>query len=149
MQVNYIGAVQMTQCVVKGMKSRNEGKILFISSDAGLCGVFGFTSYSATKFALRGLAEALAMEVLNIIFSIRWYNIGKKIFIWQLKPYNVTVTVSCPPDTETPGFVDENKDKPDETRLISETAGLCSAESVANSSLLDTLVKSNKLWYGI
>ena len=70
MRVNYIGAVQMTQCVVKGMKSRNEGKILFISSDAGLCGVFGFTSYSATKFALRGLAEALAMEVFNIIFSI-------------------------------------------------------------------------------
>ena len=65
MQVNYIGAVQVTHCIVPGMKGRREGKIVFVSSQAGLSGIFGFTAYSASKFALRGLAEALAMEVIQ------------------------------------------------------------------------------------
>lgn len=118
MRINYLGSVQVSRCVVDGMKSRRDGRILFISSDAGLGGVFGYTAYSATKFALRGLAEALSME---------------------LKPYRVTVTVSFPPDTDTPGFAIENEDRPDETRLISEAAGVCSAETVARACLSDTM----------
>lgn len=42
----------------------------------------------------------------------------------QLKPHGITVTVCYPPDTQTPGFQEENKTKPVETRLISEAAGL-------------------------
>jgi hypothetical protein len=29
----------------------------------------------------------------------------------QMKPYNIYVTVAYPPDTDTPGFVEENKTK--------------------------------------
>lgn len=29
----------------------------------------------------------------------------------QVKPYNVYVTVAYPPDTDTPGFAEENKTK--------------------------------------
>jgi len=118
MDVNFMGAVQLAHCVVSGMKGRRDGRILFVSSQAGLSGIFGFTAYSASKFALRGMAEALAME---------------------LKPYKVTVTVSFPPDTETPGFAKENETKPEETRLISESAGLYSPDSVAQACLTDTL----------
>ena len=41
-----------------------------------------------------------------------------------MKPLGITVTVGLPPDTDTPGFVEENKSKPRETKLISESAGL-------------------------
>ena len=41
-----------------------------------------------------------------------------------MKPYNVSVTVSVPPDTDTPGYAEENKTKPTETALISAAAGL-------------------------
>jgi 3-dehydrosphinganine reductase len=72
------------------MKQRKFGRILFVSSQAGQIGIFGYTAYSATKFALRGFAEALQME---------------------LKPYGIYVTLSYPPDTDTPGFKEELKDK--------------------------------------
>ncbi len=50
--------------------------------------------------------------------------------------------MSFPPDTDTPGFAEENKDKPEETRLISEAAGLFSPETVAKTLLNDSLVIS-------
>ena len=73
MDVNYIGAVQVAHCVIGSMKGRREGKILFVSSQAGLSGIFGFTAYSATKFALRGMAESLAMEVLSTTDTCQAY----------------------------------------------------------------------------
>ena len=39
--------------------------------------------------------------------------------------------MNCPPDTDTPGFAIENQTKPEETHLLSETAGLYSPSSVA------------------
>jgi 3-dehydrosphinganine reductase len=45
------------------MKERGEGKIVITSSQAGLIGIYGFSVYSATKFGLRGFAEAILMEV--------------------------------------------------------------------------------------
>ena len=53
------------------------------------------------------------------------------------------MTVSYPPDTDTPGFAEENKDKPEETRLISESAGLFSPETVAKALLNHSLVRCN------
>ncbi|KAL8182598.1 UNVERIFIED_CONTAM: hypothetical protein K2H54_058510 [Gekko kuhli] len=90
MSVNYLGSVYPTHAVITTMKERRMGRIVFVSSQAGQLGLFGFTAYSATKFALRGLAEALQMEV---------------------KPYNVYITVAYPPDTDTPGFAEESKTK--------------------------------------
>lgn len=90
MRVNYLGGVYCTKSVVDSMKSRKFGRILFVSSQAGQIGVYGYTAYSATKFAIRGLAEALQME---------------------LKPFNIYISVSYPPDTDTPGFKEELKDK--------------------------------------
>ena len=44
-------------------------------------GLHGYTGYSVSKYGLRGLAEVLQMEV---------------------KPYNIGVSISFPPDTDTP-----------------------------------------------
>lgn len=117
--LNYISAVQATRAVLPQMKEMGRGRIVFVSSQAGQLGLFGFTAYSASKFALRGLAESLQMEV---------------------KPYNVFLTLAFPPDTDTPGFEQEKESKPEETHLISETAGLFSPEHVASIILRDTVI---------
>uniref|UniRef100_A0A8C1YGE2 3-dehydrosphinganine reductase n=2 Tax=Cyprinus carpio TaxID=7962 RepID=A0A8C1YGE2_CYPCA len=113
------GSVYPTRAVITTMKERRMGRIMFVSSQAGLIGLFGYTAYSPSKFALRGLAEALQME---------------------MKPYNIYVTVAYPPDTDTPGFAEENKTKPLETRLISETSGVCQPEQVAKVVVKDALI---------
>ena len=118
MDVNFIGSCFVTRAVVPSMKSQNWGRIVFTSSQAGLLGVYGYAAYSASKFALRGFAETLRAEV---------------------KPYNVQVTIAFPPDTDTPGFAEEEKTKPMETRLISESSGLVSPELVAKAIVADML----------
>lgn len=59
------------------MKHKGYGTIVITSSLASFCGIYGLSVYSATKFALRGFAEALCMEVsefcinffLRLLFS--------------------------------------------------------------------------------
>jgi 3-dehydrosphinganine reductase len=62
-ELNFLGSVNVTKAAITGMKENNGGRIVFISSQAGQVGVFGYTAYSASKFALRGFAESLQMEV--------------------------------------------------------------------------------------
>ncbi|XP_070574787.1 3-ketodihydrosphingosine reductase-like [Ptychodera flava] len=119
LDINYLGAVATTKAVLPYMKERKQGRLVFVSSQAGQLGVYGYTGYCASKFALRGFAEALQMEV---------------------KPYNVYITLSFPPDTDTPGFQTENISKPRETHLISESSGLFQPEYVANAIFNDALL---------
>lgn len=55
----------------------------------------------------------------------------------ELKPYNVWITVSYPPNTQTEGFANETKTMPEETRLISYTSGLFQPSKVAKTILKD------------
>jgi 3-dehydrosphinganine reductase len=66
MKLNILGTIFPIKALVARMKSRKEGKVVITASQAALIGIFGFTVYSSTKFALRGLAEALQMEVCSI-----------------------------------------------------------------------------------
>ena len=63
MDVNYTGSVYATRAVIPGMKKYEQGSIVFVSSQAGQIGLFGYSGYAASKYALRGLAESLQMEV--------------------------------------------------------------------------------------
>uniref|UniRef100_A0A1B6CKZ1 3-dehydrosphinganine reductase n=2 Tax=Clastoptera arizonana TaxID=38151 RepID=A0A1B6CKZ1_9HEMI len=118
MDLNYMGSVLPTKAVIGGMKSRGSGHVIFIASQAAMLGIFGYTAYSSSKFALRGLAEALYMEA---------------------KPFGITVTVALPPDTDTPGFAEEEKAKITETREICQASGLMSADLVALRVLDDAI----------
>lgn len=69
MELNYLGSVYPTRAVITTMKERRMGRIMFVSSQAGQIGLFGYTAYSPSKFALRGLAEALQMEVRFLFFT--------------------------------------------------------------------------------
>ena len=63
MDVNYLGSVLLTRAVVPSLVRQKQGRVVFVSSMAGQLGLFGYTAYSPSKFALRGLAESLQMEV--------------------------------------------------------------------------------------
>ena len=114
MAVNYFGTVYPLKAVVPGMRKRGRGAVVLISSGAGLVGLFGYTPYAPSKFALRGLAEALRGE---------------------LKGSGVQVTIVYPPDTDTPQLVEENLTKPVETKALTAGGGLLSADAVARATL--------------
>jgi 3-dehydrosphinganine reductase len=114
METNYFATVHVTKAVLPGMIDRRSGHIINISSMAGFLGVFGYTAYGASKFAVTGFSEVLRAE---------------------MKPHGIRVSVAFPPDTDTPQLAYENQYKPPETKAISGTAHALSAEKVAQAIL--------------
>jgi len=114
MRINFMGAVQMTRALLPPMIERGEGHVAFVSSLAGLMGIFGYTAYSASKFALRGFAEALRCEV---------------------RPKKIHVSVCYPPDTDTPQHTFEQQYQPPEAKAIAGNAKCLSADEVARKLL--------------
>jgi 3-dehydrosphinganine reductase len=98
MELNYFGTLNAVRAVLGGMVERGNGGIVGISSAAGLVGVFGFGAYAPSKYAVRGLMDALRAEV---------------------EAKGVYVGCAFPPDTLTPGFETENLIKPAETAAVS------------------------------
>jgi len=127
-RINYLGAVYCTKACLSSMRQLGSGRIVLVSSQVGQIGVYGYTSYCSTKFALKGLAESLQMELARD---------------------NIYVTVAYPPDTDTPGLIEENKTKPIETQLINGTSGVLSSEEVARKIITSTQKGSFSCWYGI
>lgn len=62
-EVNLWGAVRMTQAVLPTMRARGGGQIIAMSSMAGLIGVPFRGAYTASKFALESMFEALRYEL--------------------------------------------------------------------------------------
>ena len=110
MAVNYFGSLYSIRAVLPAMEKQPRGQIVLIASGAGLIGIYGYTAYCPSKFALRGLGESLRGE---------------------LKPKGIQVTVVYPPDTDTPQLAEENKTKPPATKIITATAAVWTAEAVA------------------
>ncbi len=63
MEVHFFAPVALTQAVLPHMRQQASGAIVQISSMGGRMSFAGVGAYSATKFALEGLSEALAAEV--------------------------------------------------------------------------------------
>lgn len=114
MAVNYLGTVYPTQLVLPKMLERGSGHIVNVSSTAGFIGAFGYSAYGASKFAVRGYSDVLRSE---------------------MKYRGIKVSILFPPDTDTPMMKDENGYKPFETKHISGSAGLLSADFVAEKAL--------------
>ena len=62
MRANYLGVVHATCAVLPGMLERRRGHIVTIGSVAGRLGAPFEAAYSASKFAVVGFCEALAVE---------------------------------------------------------------------------------------
>ena len=113
MRANFGSMWNVAHILVPYMKSKG-GRIVNTSSIGGFLGIFGFTDYSASKFAIIGFSEALKQE------------------LWR---YNITVQVLCPPDTDTAGLALENLTKPEETKRLSASAKLLQPEEVAKQAI--------------
>jgi 3-dehydrosphinganine reductase len=114
MAVNYFGTVYVTNAVLPAMLKRGSGHVINISSMAGYLGVFGYSAYGASKYAVTGFSEVLRAE---------------------MKPHGIRVSVAFPPDTDTPQLAYEEPFKPAETKAISGNAKALSADKVAGAIL--------------
>ncbi|HEY3871727.1 MAG TPA: oxidoreductase [Actinocrinis sp.] len=63
MDLHFFGPAALTRAVLPHMRERGSGAIVQMSSMGGRFSFPGVGGYSATKFALEGLSEALALEV--------------------------------------------------------------------------------------
>ncbi|XP_056161645.1 3-dehydrosphinganine reductase TSC10A-like isoform X2 [Syzygium oleosum] len=89
--VNLIGSFNMIKAFLPAMKARTDRRpasIALMSSQAGQGGIYGYTAYCASKFGLRGLAEALQQEIIAD---------------------DIHVSLVLPPDTDTPGLVEADQ----------------------------------------
>lgn len=119
MNINYWGSVYLTLLTMPYLKKSNGAAIAFVSSVAGYVGLFGYTHYVPSKFAVTGLAECLRME---------------------FKDYGIPVTIVYPPDTDTPMHEREKLNTLPECTALSANAKVVSADSVA-TKLIDGMEK--------
>lgn len=83
MRVNYLGSVHVLKAVLPSMIQRRGGHVAVIGSISGRMGSPFEAGYSASKFAITGLTEALMIE---------------------LSPFNINVTLVSPGPTTTNFF---------------------------------------------
>jgi 3-dehydrosphinganine reductase len=114
MDVNYFGTVNVLKLLLPEIQERHSGTVVNISSMAGFIGVYGYSAYGASKFAITGFSDVLRSE---------------------LKPYGVQVSVVFPPDTDTPQLKYESQFKPFITKEVAGSASLMPADTVAKETL--------------
>ena len=114
MEVNYLGALHLVRASLPHMPRGAGARIVLIASGAALIGFYGYTSYAPSKFAVRGLAEALRSE---------------------LRPQGIGVSLVHPPDTDTPGYREELRRRPAITSRLAGGGRLLTADAVAAAIL--------------
>ena len=114
MNVNYFGALNVIRAVLPGMRQRQSGLIVNICSESGFLGLFGYTAYSASKFALAGFSDALRPE---------------------LKAMGVQLSIIYPPDVDTPQLEYETRFQPPELRSLAPLRTVITADKVVEKSL--------------
>ena len=76
MDTNFIGLVKILRAVLPSMRSNKSGTIINFSSIGGLMGLPFQSFYSASKFAIEGLSEALRMELREFNIKVVVINPG-------------------------------------------------------------------------
>ncbi len=114
MRTNYFGALTLAHELAPKMAAVGRGRMVFVSSGAAFFGIYGYGAYAPSKFAMRGLAEVLRVE---------------------LAASGIEVTLAYPPDTDTPQLAAEALTKPAATKEITGGGGLWTADRIAEDIL--------------
>ena len=69
-ELNFFAVLSVTRAVLPGMRASGNGWIVNVSSVAGLVSAVGFGYYSATKFAIEAVTDALRSEVAEHGISV-------------------------------------------------------------------------------
>ncbi|TYZ57870.1 hypothetical protein PybrP1_010270, partial [[Pythium] brassicae (nom. inval.)] len=110
---NYFGVVHAVKAAVPAMLAQREGgHVVIVSSALALLSWVGFSHYASSKYATRGLAEALRAE---------------------LEPLGVRVSIFYPGNIDTPMYVEEARNKPEESKVIEGASELLHPDVVAQS----------------
>ena len=64
-----------------------------------------------------------------------------------MRPHGINVTLCCPPDTDTPGFEEEQKSKPEECKIISGSGTPSDPNTVARFVRRNYVRGSPGFWY--
>lgn len=88
-QTNLIGSFYVTKLLIDNMIKKKWGRIVFMSSIAGIFGAEYLTAYSAAKAGLIGLAKSLAIEMAKNNITVNVVapgfietKLGKSYFEW-------------------------------------------------------------------
>ena len=114
MRVNYFGTLWPIRAVVPSMIAGRSGSIVAISSFGGLMGVFGYSAYGPSKYAVRALCETLRLE---------------------LAPHGIFVAGVYPSDVDTPMLAYEKPLHPPEEDAMQGTIKPMSPEVVVDAIL--------------
>lgn len=121
MEVNYLGSVHAVRAVYPGMVKRNRGYVHLVSSGYGHFAFGGTAAYSPTKYAVKALAESLHNE---------------------LKGTRVAVSISYPPDVDTPGYkIELDMGKPPELAEIAGAAVKLEAPEITAKRIVDGMLR--------
>lgn len=108
--VNLAGSREVARAVLPGMLRRRSGQLVFVSSMAGLIGLYGYSAYAASKFAVTGFAQALRQELAGS---------------------GVSVHLVCPPEMNTPMIAAEREHSLPQTRFLKDLVGTLEVEPAA------------------
>jgi 3-dehydrosphinganine reductase len=112
MEINFFACLSLVAQLAPLMTAGSA--IGLIGSAASLSGTYGYAAYTASKFALHGLAETLRIE---------------------LQPTGINVTLCLPPDTDTPMLAAERTLRPAVTSRTAAKASVLAPETVAMALL--------------
>jgi len=112
LKINVYGTRNVISALLPFMKQKGSGHIVNIASVAGLIGMYGYSLYCTSKYAIVGFTECLRSE---------------------LKRFNIKVTLICPPEVKTPFIEKESKTLPPEARIVKNLAGLLTPEQAARA----------------
>jgi 3-dehydrosphinganine reductase len=109
MDIDFYGVLNIARLCLPHLKV-TKGRLVNVSSMAGMVGVFGYAAYCAAKHAVNGFSEALRLEV---------------------EPQGVTVSVVCPGEFDTPLVEELNTYRTPENRALVGAFPLMTVDDVA------------------
>jgi 3-dehydrosphinganine reductase len=124
MNTNFLGAVCVTRALISAMIARGSGHIVNVSSIAGYAGIYGYSAYGASKFALRGFSDTLRAELVE---------------------HHIQVSVVFPPDTKTPQLDGDVPYLPAVTRQLSEDNNAVKSPEQVADSIIQGIQKNHYL----